>query len=277
MNLEKMTKKAKKEKAPVVAKEELVKKILISDTTYLGLGQASWESIYNFMEVEDPKEIEEETTRYGTDKLENTLKDLDYSYLHRIEARTKVLPYNDVVRWVIESINITYKTFFTIYVRMFGSFRVEDIKAMYHFLEQEKRYNKAFLEFAKENAIELDHIRKWRNFPTKHKHESFVMYSVDSLSSPYCYVGAMMCRLFGVHDSARFSIEMVPLMETVINGYIMDWETILSDKMANQILDYRKNRFVITWVIPPFYMSAYIMDIICFNYKYPILGWKWTL
>jgi len=33
---------------------------------------------------------------------------------------------------------------------------------------------------------------------------------------------------------------------------------------------------VSTRVIPPFYMSAYIMDTIYFNSKYSILGWKWT-
>lgn len=109
---------------------------------------------------------------------------------------------------------------------------------------------------AKENAVKSDPIRKWRHYPNKHKHESSGMYSVDSLASPYCYAGAMICRPFGVHDLARFSIEMVPLMEATVNSYIMDWATIFSDKMANKILDYRKNMFVTTWVIPPFYMSA---------------------
>ncbi len=102
------------------------------------------------------------------------------------------------------------------------------------------------------------------------------MYFIDSLASPYCYAGAMICRLFGVSYSARFSIEMEPLMEAAIHSYIMDWATILSNKMANQILYYRINRFVTTRIIPPFYMSAYIMDTICFNSDHPILGWKWT-
>lgn len=69
---------------------------------------------------------------------------------------------------------------------------------------------------------------------------------------------------------------MVPLMEEAINSFIMDWEIILSNKMANKILDYRINRYVTTRIIPPFYMSAYIMDTIYFNSDIPILGWKWT-
>ena len=124
--------------------------------------------------------------------------------------------------------------------------------------------------------MELDPFRKWMHFPKKHKHESLGMYSEDPLASPYCYVGAMICRLFGIHDSAKFSIEMVPLMEAIINSYIMDWVTILSNKISNQILDYRKNRFVSTRVIPLFYTSAYILDTICFNFEHPILVWKWS-
>ena len=69
---------------------------------------------------------------------------------------------------------------------------------------------------------------------------------------------------------------MVPLIEAAVNSYIMDWANILSDKIASKILDYRKNRFVTTRIIPPFYMSAYIIDTICFNSEFPILGWKWT-
>jgi len=94
---------------------------------------------------------------------------------------------------------------------------------MYHLPQPKKRYNKTFLEaFAKENDSELAPIKQWRHFPEKHKHESLGKYSVDSLASPYYYAGAMMCRMWGIHDYAKFTIEMVPLMEAAINGYVMD-------------------------------------------------------
>jgi len=66
------------------------------------------------------------------------------------------------------------------------------------------------------------------------------MYSVDSLACPYYYATAMMCRLFGSPNSAKFSIEMVSLIEASLNYFVMDWDTILSDKMEVQILGYRK-------------------------------------
>lgn len=69
INLAEMTKKTKKAKVPIITKDEPVKKVLIADTTYLGLGKASWESIYNLLEAQDPTEIEEERgTADSTDK-----------------------------------------------------------------------------------------------------------------------------------------------------------------------------------------------------------------
>lgn len=95
---------------------------------------------------------------------------------------------------------------------------------MYHLPEPEKKYNKDFLKkFADENEIESTPIRRWRKNPAKHKHESSSKYSVDSLASPYCYARAMMCRIWGLHNSSKFDIEMVPLMEAATSSYVMDW------------------------------------------------------
>jgi len=62
------------------------KKWLISDTTCLGLGNTSWESIYNLIEAEEPEEISEEAIADSSNKLEVSLKDLACSYFHRISA-----------------------------------------------------------------------------------------------------------------------------------------------------------------------------------------------
>ena len=86
----------------------------------------------------------------------------------------------------------------------------------------------------------------------------------------------MMCRLWGLHDSANFTIEMVPLMEAAVNNIIMDWATILSDKLAIAVLDFRNQTVVSERKIPPFYYSAYIVDTLCFNSEFPVIGWRWT-
>jgi len=113
--------------------------------------------------MEAPKATKGNATADGPTELENTLGDLADSFLHRIVARPKIFPYNDMVKWVVEGINLIDRTLFTADGRMFGSFKLEDLKKMYHFLEPHRYYNKSFLEaFLKENEIELDPIKQWR-------------------------------------------------------------------------------------------------------------------
>jgi len=71
-----------------------------------------------------------------------------------------VLPYNDLVRWVIESVNITDRDFFTADGSMFKAFKPEDVKKMYHFSDSQWHYNKAFLEaFTKKNDLDSNTIK----------------------------------------------------------------------------------------------------------------------
>ena len=119
---------------------------LISDTTCTGLVRVTWQATYNLIEAEEPAVTTVEATVDLTRKYEGTLKDLADSFLHRIAAREQILPYTDVVRWAIEEIPILDRTFSTRDGRIFGSFKVDDLRQMYHFPELEKTYNKVFLE-----------------------------------------------------------------------------------------------------------------------------------
>jgi len=131
------------------------RKGLISNTTCLGLGRTTWQSTYNLIEAEEPKVTEVQATTDSTRKSDRTLKDLADSFLHRIAARGQILPYTDIVKWAIEEIPITDRTFYTVDGRIFGSFQPESLRQMYHLPRPEKKYNKEYLEkFARENEIE---------------------------------------------------------------------------------------------------------------------------
>ena len=56
----------------------------------------------------------------------------------------------------------------------------------------------------------------------------------------------------------------------------MDWGNILSNNIATQILEYRKNHSISSQNLPPFYMSIYIMEVVCFTSYSLAMGWKWT-
>lgn len=41
------------------------------------------------------------------------------------------------------------------------------------------------------------------------------------------------------------------------------------------IMEYKRKRSISCRDYPPFFTSAYIMDVICFGSQFPIIGWKW--
>ena len=211
---------------------------------------------------------DEDNSYSDSDITERTLAN---SFLHRIAARANIIPYYDVIRWVIDSVEIKNIMFILASGASFGSFKVEDLKAMYHLPDPQKLYNKEFVkEFADSNKVQSEPIKEWRKNHEKHKNESSGMYSVDSLLPPYCYATAMMCRLFGNDNSSRFSIQMVHLILVAVNSEIMDWAVILSDRIANRILEYRQDKTAGNTT--PFFFCAYILDALCFNSEFPLLG-----
>jgi len=86
----------------------------------------------------------------------------------------------------------------------------------------------------------------------------------------------MLCHIFGLANTQKFSEELVPLIEATSDNYIMDWETILSNNLSMQIRNYRQKCNVLVGKTPPFYMHAYIMVFVCLSYYFSSLGWKWT-
>lgn len=239
---------------------------------------SSWETMYQLLESEGPKVIQRVATTDATTSSESSHYEAATSFLHRIVARTKILPYTKMVKWIIENINIAYQTFLTSRKTVIGSFTTEDLKKMYHIHDSQKVYNKAFLEhFASKNDVASYLIKQWISYLNKHKHEKLGMYSISSLVTPYSYIATMMCRLNdGQVNTTKFSVEWIPLIKEVVNSFIMDWGTILSNNITFQIQEFRQHQYVSTRVVPPFFMSSYIMDVVCSTTNFLTMGLKWS-
>jgi len=87
----------------------------------------------------------------------------------------------------------------------------------------------------------------------------------------------MLCRMYGYPDTQKFSNRWVPLIDAASHGYIVEWGIIFSNNIATQILNYRRKHSFSQNVVLHFYMSAYIMDAICFTSNFNSTGWRWTI
>jgi hypothetical protein len=57
-------------------------------------------------------------------------------------------------------------------------------------------------------------------------------------------------------------------------GYSFNWDKILSDNIVKEVMEYQTARSNGRPVA--FYMSAYIMDAICFTTPFPLMNWSWN-
>ena len=111
----------KKEKTPSSGKKEIAlssenKEMasLYADTACnKDVGITTWEGMFNFLEEENPRVMDVAATIGSSNSSEASLTELACSFLHRVAARPRIIPYTDMVKWVLDSTNITDRQFKT--------------------------------------------------------------------------------------------------------------------------------------------------------------------
>src|ERR1700733_9791101 len=218
-----------------------------------------------------------DTAAGSQNSSEASLEELACSFLHRIVARAKILPYTDMIKWILDNAELNNRQFKVQGHGLIGSFAAQDLKLMYHLPEPQTTYNAQFVKkFVAENPNLAETTKDWSRKEDPLKKDKNGMYRTGSLTSPYCFAAAMLCRLFGMPDINKFSSEWLPLIDAATNADIVDWAKIFSDNLYTIVMNYRSKRSLSQRVYPPFYLSAYIMDSICYVSKFPTMGWKWT-
>jgi hypothetical protein len=192
MSLRKVMQKQKKQS--IVESEFTEMAPIFSDTVCSADGGATtWEVIYNRLEDERPKITVTRATTDSTKPSGLQFKDASCSFLHRIGARAKILPYTDMIRWVVENLIIEDRQFKNSRMELMGSFRAEDLKKMYHIPDPQDIYDKTFVaNFAKKNPDPFKMIQGWRVLENKFKYDKigYVCYSLfgKPLQLCSCYV-----------------------------------------------------------------------------------------
>jgi hypothetical protein len=247
---------------------------IISDTTAAGVihNIKSWATIADKMEGE---------LSYSDDDGENYLRNIANTGLHKAAARPKLVSYTDMVIWALDKVDVPTRSILNEQGEVAGSFRPEHIQVMYKLSPNHKHtLNSEFLAaFQQKECYEggqsyPDMIKEWVRDKNKFRADANGIYATASLNDYMRYLVMMLCRLYGKKDSNHFSAEWTPLLEEVSEGNSFNWHKILSDNITTEVTNYKtareKGQFV------AFYMSAYIMDAICFRTPFPLMSWSWN-
>jgi len=84
------------------------------------------------------------------------------------------------------------------------------------------------------------------------------------------YTTMMLCHSFGKKNPSHLSVEWVAIINEVAEGYTFNWDKMLSNNLAKEIVEYRSSKS--KGKPAPFYMSTYIMDAICFMTSFPLMN-----
>ena len=109
---------------------------------------------------------------------------------------------------------------------------------MCHLPEPQTTYNTQFVrKFAAENPNLAETTKEWTRREEPLKKDKNGMHSTGSLTSPYCFAAAMLCRLFGMPDINKFSSEWLPVIDAATNADLVDWAKIFSDNLYTVVMN----------------------------------------
>jgi hypothetical protein len=147
-----------------------------------------------------PNDSVEEEDNFFTSKLRHVAQ----SELHKIVAQPRIMPYNDMISWALEHVNIQTRSIINHQQVVIDSFRLENLQVMYKLSPTPKyTYNDAFfLEFEIKECtqyVKNDHdiVKTWWGHPEKFRANAHGMYTMTYLDSHMSYVAMMIYRMFG--------------------------------------------------------------------------------
>jgi hypothetical protein len=124
---------------------------ILSDTSPRAIETVkSWTHVFNIIEhelINYPNDSCDEVTKIHETKV----RDMAQSGKHKIDAGPRLMPYNDMIGWALENVDIQTKRIYNSQKVVVGSFQLEHIQVMYKLSPKFKyKYNATFImEFEK--------------------------------------------------------------------------------------------------------------------------------
>jgi len=172
-----------------------------------------------------------------------------------------MLPYTYMVSWVLDQIE-KYGRILKIDTIVLISCSATNYHSIYKLPPPVVKLDDAFMKvFASKRENFEECLREWWYKEDEFKTKTIRLYPIQHFHPAYQDVAVMMCRLFGVKNCNLFRREWTPIMHIVVEeGNIMNWANILVANLLNAI---RRRKYAPRGQEPPFYMAAYLLDLVC--------------
>jgi hypothetical protein len=196
-----------------------------------------------------------------------------WSCLHMVACRTPVFPCIETLGWIIDHTDAQKCLINDENGGCVGVFLPTEVQKYYKIRDPEERLNTDFMvkfyEFHDTSRL----MASWWKEDKKFTNRSNDWYGTTNLREPYIYLMALICRLYGEKDCAKFSEAWMPLAYTVaISGSSFNWGEIISKQLSTSILQAQTPK---EGEAPAFHMASYLLDVICARNVFTGMNLSW--
>ena len=86
--------------------------------------------MYDLLEEEKPRPLVTKATTDGHVSSNASFFETTCSFMHCIATRPKIIPYTDMVKWIIDQVDILDREFRNIWQEVMGSFSPDNLRIM---------------------------------------------------------------------------------------------------------------------------------------------------
>jgi hypothetical protein len=170
---------------------------VFSDTSPQSINSIkTWSYVSNILQYKSINCLDDSSDN-EKDDLSTKYKIIAQEEIHKITVRLDLLPYCDMIRWVLDHVDIPTKMIFNKQKVMIGTFMPEHLRAMYKFSPTlNHNHNAKFLEgfkkeYEKYAKILSDLIKDWVSHPITFRADTNEIYSISSLEPQFKYIAMM--------------------------------------------------------------------------------------
>ena len=155
------------------------------------------------------------------------------------------------------------------------SFAEENVASIYGLLRPECVADEAYVKaFAAEHPDYNECLEEWWHDDNSFKPNSLCTCRVQDFHEDYQLVAIMLYRLMGEKNCNTFRKEWVSFMHTIVeDGKVLNWENLLAEVMQKTL---RKYLEAPAESKPPFFMSAYLLDMTLAKIDFLVLRLNWA-
>ena len=204
----------------------------------------------------------------NTELSKEIYKNIIKSGLHRATMNTLVLPCPNVIEWITRKINHQHQSILNIEGKVVANYKPSMISQMYQLKEATIKVSPKWLKQKSEYADMLTILKGWWSKGHFRSKPATVEWKTSKFRKTVQIIVILLSRMFRRKDGSTFLDKWIAIIYQIITSRAtLNWGELISSNLDNQLKKVHKEH--------QFYMSTYLMDVMCANLEFPLLEWKW--